>query len=54
MVNVYDDRVELFIGDLKDEAREAVLEMLGLEKPEDGNYDVVPFDIVERPVDDPR
>lgn len=41
--------VEIYIDDLKPEIQKQVLEELGLESSEDGNYDIIPLFSVERP-----
>ena len=41
--------VEIYIDDLKPEIQRLVLEELGLESAEDGNYDIFPLFSVERP-----
>ena len=40
-----DDNLELFFDDLTEEAKQRVLAFLG----DDGNYDVMPLVIMERP-----
>ena len=40
-------QVEIFIDDLKDERAKALMKVLGIEKPEDGNYDVLPVTTIE-------
>lgn len=41
--------VEIYIDDLKPDIERQVLEELGLETAEDGNYDIIPLFSVERP-----
>lgn len=41
--------VEIYIDDLKPDIQRQVLEELGLETAEDGNYDIIPLFSVERP-----
>lgn len=41
--------VGIYIDDLKPEIQKLVLEELGLESAEDGNYDIFPLFSVERP-----
>lgn len=41
--------IEIYIDDLKPEIQKQVLEELGLESAEDGNYDIFPLFSVERP-----
>ena len=41
--------VGIYIDDLKPELQKLVLEELGLESAEDGNYDIFPLFSVERP-----
>lgn len=40
--------VEIYIDDLKPDIQRQVLEELGLETAEDGNYDIIPLFSVER------
>jgi hypothetical protein len=40
-------RIEIFIDDLKDEQAKALMKVLGIEKPEDGNCDVLPVTTIE-------
>ncbi len=41
--------VEIYIDDLKPEIQKQVLEELGLDSAEDGNYDIIPLFSVEKP-----
>lgn len=41
--------VEIYIDDLKPEIQKQVLEELGLESAEDGNYDIIHLFSVEKP-----
>ena len=43
--------VEIYISDLKPEIQEQVLAELNLKSAEDGNYDLFPLFVVERPED---
>ena len=44
-----DDTYELMLEELTPLAQTRVLEFLGLQKPEDGNFDVVPIATLPRP-----
>ena len=41
--------VEIYIDELKPDIQRQVLEELGLDTAEDGNYDIIPLFSVERP-----
>lgn len=43
------DTLEIFISDLTGEAQKRVLEFLDLASPEEGNYDVFPLFVLEKP-----
>jgi hypothetical protein len=47
-------RVELFVDDLKPKVAKRLLQALGCEKPEDGNYDVFPLYTIEVEKPKPR
>lgn len=46
---VTDEIMEVYLHDFKPEAQDAILAFLGLKDASEGNYDVIPFHIVEKP-----
>jgi hypothetical protein len=43
---------EIFITDLNHAKQVEILEFLGVESIEDGNYDIVPIAVIEKPIDE--
>lgn len=44
-----DEEFEIFFKDLKEDVQKRILEFLGLECPEDGNYDTIPIATIPKP-----
>ena len=42
------ETMEIYFSDFTPEAQKRILEFYGLEKPDDMNWDVFPFDIIEK------
>jgi len=43
------DELEIFFDDLTETARREVLEFLGIETPEEGNFDLIPLAVIPKP-----
>lgn len=41
--------VEIYLNDLKPEMQKEVLDLLGIDDAKEGNYDIFPLFVIERP-----
>jgi len=48
MVEVYKDKLEIFLTDFKEDVQKEILKFFNLKSAEDGNYDILPLDIIEK------
>lgn len=50
-MEIDNNRIEISFWDLKEDIQKEFLKAMGLNSPEDGNYDIFPIAVIEIPED---